>query len=128
MAFEGVGQLGRQHRSPRAQVLLNRAANIFVSLFVLFWGLWYTLPGPTYFYLNITATIFLGGTLAAVIGGLFWSRANTLGGYLALILGAAGAVGFFFFHVPTSYAGLGSFLLAGVGMIAGSLLSKSQRE
>ena len=128
IAQDIVLPLRREPLTPRAQVLLNRIANIFVSLFVLFWGLWYTLPGPAYFYLNITATIFLGGTLAAVIGGLFWSRANTLGGYLALILGAAGAVGFFFFHVPTSYAGLGSFLLAGVGMIAGSLLSKSQRE
>jgi len=26
---------------------------------VLFWGVWYTLPGPTYFYLNITGTIYL---------------------------------------------------------------------
>jgi Na+/proline symporter len=78
--------------------------------------------------LNITATIFLGGTLAAVIGGLFWRRASTLGGYFALILGAAGAVAFFFFHVSTSYAGLGSFLLAGVGMVGGSLLGRSQRE
>ena len=128
IAQDIVLPLRREPLTPRAQVLLNRIANIFVSLFVLFWGLWYTLPGPAYFYLNITATIFLGGTLAAVIGGLFWSRANTLGGYLALILGAAGAVGFFFFHVPTSYAGLGSFLLAGAGMVAGSLLSKSRRE
>ena len=128
IAQDIVLPLRREPLAPRAQVLLNRIANIFVSLFVLFWGLWYTLPGPAYFYLNITATIFLGGTLAAVIGGLFWSRANTLGGYLALILGAAGAVGFFFFHVPTSYAGLGSFLLAGAGMVAGSLLSKSRRE
>jgi hypothetical protein len=43
-------------------------------------------------------------------------------------LGAAGAVGFFFFHVSTSYAGLGSFVLAGVGMVAGSLLGKSHRK
>ena len=128
IAQDIVLPLRREPLTPRAQVLLNRIANIFVSLFVLFWGLWYTLPGPAYFYLNITATIFLGGTLAAVIGGLFWSRANTLGGYLALILGAAGAVGFFFFHVPTSYAGLGSFLLAGVGIVGGSLLGKSQPE
>jgi len=128
IAQDIVLPLRREPLTPRAQVLLNRAANIFVSLFVLFWGLWYTLPGPTYFYLNITATIFLGGTLAAVIGGLFWRRASTLGGYFALILGAAGAVAFFFFHVSTSYSGLGSFLLAGVGMVGGSLLGRSQRE
>ncbi len=111
--------------SSRSQVLLNRAANLFVSLFVLFWGLWYTLPGPTYFYLSITATIFLGGSFAAVLGGLYWSRANTLGGYCAMLAGAIGAVGFFFFQVPASYAGLGSFALAGLGMVVGSFLGKT---
>ncbi len=91
---------------------------------MLFWGIWYTLPGPTYFYLNITATIYLAGTFAAVLAGLYWSRANTLGGYFAMVGGAIGAVGFFFFKVPTSYAGLGSFGLAGFGMFLGSLLSR----
>ncbi len=108
----------------RQQVFVNRVANLFVSLFVLFWGVWYTLPGPTYFYLNITASIFLAGAFSAVVAGLFWRRANTTGGYAAMICGATGAVGFFFFHVPTSYAGLGSFALAGLGMIVGSLLGK----
>jgi len=110
--------------SSRAQVVLNRVTNLFVSLFVLFWGLWYTLPGPTYFYLTITASIYLGGTLAAVIAGLFWSRAQALGAYCALLLGTIGSVGFFFFKVRTSYAGLGSFALAGLGMVVGSLLVK----
>lgn len=122
IAQDIVLPLRRRPLGPRGQVLLNRIANLFVSLFILFWGIWYTLPGPTYFYLNITASIFLGGTLATVVGGLYWKRAHTLGGYCALIAGAAGAVGFFFFHVPANYAGLGSFALAALGMIVGSLV------
>ena len=116
--------LRRRPLNSRSKVLLNRIANLFVSLFVLFWGVWYALPGPTYFYLNITASIFLAGGFAAVIGGLFWRRANTQGGYCAMIAGAVGAVGFFFFKVPASYAGLGAFTLAGVAMVIGSLLGK----
>jgi len=104
------------------QVLLNRVTNIFVSLFVLFWGIWYTLPGPTYFYLSITGTIFLAGTLSAVIGGLFWRRANSTGAYCALISGAVVTVGFFFFNVSASYAGLGAFTMAALGMYFGSLI------
>jgi SSS family solute:Na+ symporter len=114
--------------SPRSQVLLNRLANLFVSLFVLFWGIWYTLPGPTYFYLNITGTIFLAGVFAAVTGGLFWKRANTLGGYCAMVTGALGAASFFFFKLPASYAGLGSFTLAGLAMVVGSLLGSGNRQ
>ena len=108
--------------SPKGQILLNRVTNLFVSLFVLFWGIWYTLPGPVYYYLNITGTIFLAGAFAAVTGGLYWSRANTVGGYSAMLAGAAGSVAFFFFHWPVNYAGLGSFLLAAIAMVVGSLL------
>jgi SSS family solute:Na+ symporter len=124
VAQDIVLPLRREPLSSRAQVLLNRATNIFVSLFVLFWGLWYKLPGPAYFYLTITATIFLGGTFAAVIAGLYWKRANARGAYFAMIAGALGAVGFFFFHVSTGWAGIGSFGLAGLGMFVGSLLGK----
>jgi SSS family solute:Na+ symporter len=126
IAQDIVLPLRRKPLSSRAQVVLNRVANLFVSLFVLFWGLWYTLPGPTYFYLTITASIYLSGTLAAVIAGLFWSRARALGAYLALLLGTIGSVGFFFFKVRTSYAGLGSFALAGLGMVVGSMLGKKK--
>jgi solute:Na+ symporter, SSS family len=37
-------------------------------------------------HLNITGTIFLAGALFTVIGGLYWKRANVLGGYLAMVL------------------------------------------
>ncbi len=117
-----VTPLRRKPLSPRGQVRLNRVTNFFVSLFVLFWGVWYTLPGPTYFYLNMTATIFLAGTLSAVVGALYWRRANKFGAYCAMLAGAAGAVGFFFFRVPASYAGLGAFTLAAAGMVGGSLV------
>ena len=113
----------RRPLSSLEQVMLNRGANLFVSLFVMVYGLWYTLPGPTYFYLNITATIYLSGTLVAVISGLFWNRASTLGGYLAMAGGAIATIGFFFFKTPASYAGAGAFALAGAGMVVGSLLS-----
>ena len=115
--------LRRRPLSSLEQVMLNRGANLFVSLFVMVYGLWYTLPGPTYFYLNITATIYLSGTLVAVVAGLFWNRASTLGGYLAMAGGAVATIGFFFFKTPASYAGAGAFALAAIGMVLGSLLS-----
>lgn len=122
IAQDIVVPLRRTQLSNRAQVKLNRVANLFVSLFVMFWGLWYKLPGPAYFYLNITATIFLGGSFAAIVGGLYWRRANVVGGYAAMLGGAAGTVGFFFLNWPASYAGFGAFALAFAGLFVGSLL------
>jgi hypothetical protein len=74
--------LRRKPLSQDSQVVLNRVVNVFVSLFVLFWGVWYVLPGPVYFYLNITATLFLAGAFSAFIGGLeprqcLWSLLRT---------------------------------------------------
>jgi len=128
IAQDIVLPLRRTPLSSRSQVLLNRAANLFVSLFVLFWGLWYTLPGPAYFYLNLTGTIFLGGSLAAIMGGLYWKRANTAGAYSAMLAGAVATTGFFFLHWPASYSGLGAFLLAFAGMFLGSLAGKPSPE
>ena len=128
IAQDIVGPLRREPLSTRAQVTLNRVANLFVSLFVMFWGLWYTLPGPAYFYLNITATIFVGGSFVAIVGGLYWKRANVAGGYAAMLGGAAGSLAFFFLNWPASRAGFGAFALAGAGLVAGSLLGRKRSD
>lgn len=104
------------------QVWLNRVVNAATSGFVLFWGVWYTLPGPIYFYLNITATLFLSGALSCVIGGLFWKRANERGAFLAMLLGAVTSIVGLIWNLPVNYAGIGAFALAAVGMVAGSIL------
>jgi SSS family solute:Na+ symporter len=104
------------------QVWLNRVINAGTSAFVLFWGVWYNVPGPIYFYLNITATLFLSGALACVIGGLFWKRANEMGAFLAMLLGASTSVAGLIWKLPTNYAGIAAFALAALGMVVGSLL------
>jgi SSS family solute:Na+ symporter len=122
VAQDIVTPLRRTPLTPTGQVLVNRVTNVLVSLFVLFWGLWYTLPGPAYFYLGITATIFLAGSFAGIVGGLYWDRANTLGGYMAMVGGAMGAAGFFFLEWTAAWSGLGAFSLALAGMVIGSLV------
>ena len=51
-----------------------------------------------------------------------------LGGYCAMGGGAVATIAFFFFKTPASYAGLGSFALAAVGMVLGSMLSTPARQ
>jgi solute:Na+ symporter, SSS family len=117
--------LGKGTLSSRSQLLVNRLANLFVSLFLMFWGLYYTPPGAVYLYLNITGTIFLAGAFVSVVGGLYWKRASTLGGYLSMLMGAAGAfIPFFFLHWNENVTGFLSFGLAGLGFLAGSLLGR----
>jgi SSS family solute:Na+ symporter len=117
--------LGRSPLGTRSQILVNRVANLFVGLFLMFWGLYYTPPGAVYLYLNITGTIFLAGAFVCVLGGLYWKRANTTGGFLAMLMGAAGAiVPFFFLHWNENVTGFSAFFLAAAGLVAGSLLGR----
>ena len=124
IAQDIVGPARSKPLSPSGQIRLNRVTNFFVSMFVLFFGIWYTLPGPVFYYLNITATIFLAGAFAAVTGGLYWSRANVTGGYGAMVAGAVVSIASLFFNWPANYAGLGSFVLSGLGMYVGSLVGR----
>jgi solute:Na+ symporter, SSS family len=120
--------MGKAQLSSRSQLVVNRIANLFVSLFLMFWGLYYTPPGAVYLYLNITGTIFLAGAFVTVIGGLYWKRANVLAGYLAMVLGAAGAIiPFFFLHWNENITGFASFGLAACGFMAGSLMGPRSR-
>ena len=109
--------LGKGALSSRKQIFVNRAANLFVSLFLMFWGLYYTPPGAVYLYLNITGTIFLAGAFVCVVGGLYWRRSNTTGGYAAMLLGAAGAIiPYFFLHWGENVTGFAAFGLAAGGL------------
>lgn len=119
--------MGRGPLSSSGQILVNRIANLFVSLFLMFWGLYYTPPGAVYLYLNITGTIFLAGAFVCVVGGLYWRRSNTMGGYLAMLMGAAGAIiPFFFLGWSENVTGFAAFGLAACGLIIGSLLWREQ--
>jgi len=124
VAQDVILPLRKKPLSSKGQVVLNRTTNFAISVFILFWSLWFTPSGPTYFYLFVMATVFLAGAFAGVVGGLYWKRANTLGAYCALILGICGVVGFFFFHIKAGYAGTASFVLAALGMVLGSLFGK----
>jgi SSS family solute:Na+ symporter len=117
--------MGKQSLSSRSQIFVNRAANLFVSFFLMFWGLYYTPPGAVYLYLNITGTIFLAGAFVCVVGGLYWRRANTTGGYLSMLMGAGGAiVPFFFLGWSENITGFMAFGLAAAGLVIGSLLGR----
>jgi Na+/proline symporter len=131
--FAGRDQRGAPRPGERSaefsqpNIRVNRVANLFVSLFLMFWGLYYTPPGAVYLYLNITGTIFLAGAFVCVVGGLYWRRANTLGGYLAMLLGAAGAIiPYFFLGWSENVTGFAAFGLAGGGLVIGSLIGRQQ--
>jgi SSS family solute:Na+ symporter len=119
--------LGKGELSSKRQILINRISNVFVSLFIMFWGLYYELPDAVYLYLGLTCTIYLSGVFVSVIGGLYWRRANVTGGYAAMIMGGVGTiVPFFFLGWSANVTGFAAFGLAALGLVVGSLIGKAQ--
>jgi SSS family solute:Na+ symporter len=121
---------GRLGMTDRARLRLTRATVVGLTLFIMVWSLVYDLPGPAYFYLQVTANLFMAPTLVAVVGGLYWRRASAAGAALAFVLGAAASLGYLVPQLKLDVATAGnlSWGLAVAGFVAGSLLVPSARR
>jgi SSS family solute:Na+ symporter len=121
----------------RTSIWLTRAFAAVIGLFLLVFGLWYQIPDTAYQYLFITGAMYTAGALGCVAAGVYWPRANSVGAYGALVMGALAPAGFLILEksresLPPSLAfitdvnvsGLLSFALAFTGMILGSLLTQ----
>jgi SSS family solute:Na+ symporter len=117
--------LVRRPLRDRTRMMLNQGTVLFLTLFIIGWGLFYIIPGATYFYLQMTANIFLAGTFWAIVGALYWKHAHRLGAYCALIFGGSSTLLYFVVADPVGWSGtigLLSYSLSFFGMVAGSLI------
>jgi SSS family solute:Na+ symporter len=118
---------------PTQQLMLTRGILIAIAVFLLFYGLWYQLPGNAWDYLAVTGNIYLASVFTLLVAGLYWPRGNSTGAYAALILGAVGPLAFLVVNgvvekahqIAPEVAGASSFVLAFGGMIFGSLLTSA---
>ncbi|HEY9166555.1 MAG TPA: sodium:solute symporter family protein [Candidatus Kryptonia bacterium] len=118
-------------------VRMTRTIAIFIGIFMLVFGLVYEIPSTAYQYLAITAGMYAAGGFACVTAGIYWRKANVVGAYWGLGLGAVAPLTFlvlsqfkeslpagFLFLVDVNISGFISFALAAIGMILGSLLTQ----
>ncbi|MGH9880359.1 MAG: sodium:solute symporter family protein, partial [Pyrinomonadaceae bacterium] len=123
--------------SERTTIWLIRFFATLIGIFLLIFGLWYRLPDTAYQYLFITGAMYTAGALGCVAAGIYWSKANNVGAYTALIMGAMAPAGFLLlerwrdslpswllFITDVNVSGLLSFALAFTGMVVGSLLTQ----
>jgi SSS family solute:Na+ symporter len=115
--------LGRQ-LSEAGKLRLTRATIVALVAFIMVWSLVYRVPGPAYFYLQVTANLFMAPTLLTIAGGLYWRKASAAGAWACFILGAAASLAYLIPGIGLSVGAAGnlSWGLAVVGLVAGSLL------
>ncbi len=78
---------------PEHHIRLLRWSIIGVAIFAFIFSLFYQPTEKLLFFFAITGTIWLGGSGAVIIGGLYWKRGTTPAAYAALIIGAVMGIG-----------------------------------
>jgi SSS family solute:Na+ symporter len=117
--------------SAARRLLITRGLVLAIGVFLLFYGLWYQMPGNAWDYLAVTGNIYLASVFTLLVASLYWQRATSVGACAALILGAIGPITFLVVNqvvpkdrqIAPEVAGASSFALAFAGMVFGSLLS-----
>lgn len=123
---------GRKFSEKRG-LIWNRFIVAMIGVYLLFFGLWYKLEGDLWTYCTITGSIYLASMSVLLIACCYWKRANSWGAAAAIILGALIPVAFLVMEkVPATaglarqigpyYSGIAAYVIAGLGMVIGSLL------
>ena len=112
----------------KKQLLVSRITMTVIMIFIIWWSLFHEIEGYLYFYLNMTAMIFVPGTFICLVAGIYWKKARTLGAYMAITLGAIPPLLYLIWPEVNSYAselGWGGFVVALLGMVIGSLIQNT---
>jgi SSS family solute:Na+ symporter len=123
----------RKPQSDRRAILWNRCIVALIGLYLLVFGLLYTIEGDVWSYLLLTGSIYLSSMSVLLIACCYWRRANNWGALGAIILGAGVPVAHLAMEklpataklaasIGKDTAGIAAFVAAALGMIAGSLL------
>lgn len=115
--------LRKKPLTPKSRLYLNKTIVVLMGIWLFAYGLFYKPSETIYVYTSMTANLYLAGTFTGIVAGLYWKKANTVGAYLSLIFGALPIIAFFAFNIPASIAGAASFVMAILGMAAGSYIN-----
>jgi len=119
--------LRKKALDPEQHVNWLRWSIIGVAAFSFLFGLFYKPTEQINMFFAITGTIWLGGSGAVIIGGLYWKRGTTAGAYAAVITGAVlGILGLILPKVYESHYGVkfpvNNQWLMLAGMVMGSVV------
>jgi SSS family solute:Na+ symporter len=92
-----VMPLRKKPFSPKAHLWYLKLSTLAVAVFIFFFSLWFNQSDDILMFFALSGTIFLAGSGAVIIGGLYWKNGTTAGAWTALTVGfAMAALGFAF--------------------------------
>jgi SSS family solute:Na+ symporter len=85
----------KTHPEPERQLRWLRLSMLGVTVFAVLFGCIYRQTESILMYFALSNTLWLGGSGAVLIGGLYWKKGNTAGAYSAMTVGAVFGLGGF---------------------------------
>ncbi|HLP17649.1 MAG TPA: sodium:solute symporter [Bacteroidota bacterium] len=79
--------------APEQHLNVLRLSILGVTIFIFTFSLLFPMTDYIFLYFAITAAIFVGGSGAVIIGGLYWKKGTTAAAWSALIVGSIISVG-----------------------------------
>lgn len=83
----------RKPFEPQKHMKYLKLSILGVGIFIFFFSLIFQQSEYIFLYMAITGSIFVGGSGAVIIGGLYWKRGTTMAAWSAMITGSSIAVG-----------------------------------
>ena len=84
--------LGRELTSGE-RIWATRLFILAIGAFLIVVGIWFELPDNVWKFLSITGTIYLSGSAAALLGGMYWRGASSTGALMSIVGGMLAALG-----------------------------------
>lgn len=81
-----------KHLEPNQHLNWLRASIFGVALFAFLFSMFVPIVDYIFFFMNVTGAIYMGGSGAVIIGGLYWNRGTTAGAWAAMFVGSGLAV------------------------------------
>ncbi|MFC1564957.1 sodium:solute symporter [candidate division KSB1 bacterium] len=131
-----VAPLKKEKLTDSKRLLVTRICIVCIGIFLLVWGLWFEAPVSLWNYMAVTGTIYLAGAFTVVVAGLYWKKASSTGAMIALLAGLLAILGIgpwtsgenVAWYMSDKFIGIMTFIIAFIGMIAGSLLFPDKNE
>lgn len=95
IARDIVGPLRGKPLTGQQEIRVIRISVVLIGICLLAWGIWYKLPDSVWNYMSVSGTIFLSGCGIALLGGIYWKGASTIGAYASMFTGLVAIAGLF---------------------------------
>jgi len=112
----------RKPFTPRQHIKILRWAIIGVASFIFLFSLFFKQNQYIMLFFAITGAIFVGGSGAVLIGGLYWKRGSTPAAWSAMIIGSGVSVTGIIIHQLTDNFPVNGQMFWAISMFGGSLL------